>query len=114
MKRAKGHKNRLDDANVQLSKELWLIKSGLAVYQVIGLNVKSIQSGGGFFGLVQKQSLDAVVLGLAKVFERHDTYDLCSIRGVYDLAKQVQIREIEQARAFVSKYGVVPSGDWIC
>jgi len=38
---------------------------------------------------------------------------LCSIRGVYDLAKQVQIRDIEQARAFVSKYGIGPSGDWI-
>jgi len=35
MKKAADAKNRLDDANVQLRKELWLIKSGLAVYQVI-------------------------------------------------------------------------------
>jgi hypothetical protein len=113
MKRAKGHKNRLDDANVQLSKELWLIKSGLAVYQVIGLNVESIESGGAFFGLVQKQSLDAVVLGLAKVFERDETYELCSVRGVYRLAKQVQIQDTDAARAFVGKYGISESGDWI-
>src|SRR5713101_3575095 len=113
MKKARDHKARLDDANIQLSKELWLVQSGLAVYQVIGLNVKSIESGGAFFGLVQKQSLDAVVLGLAKVFERDETHELCSVRGVYRLAKQVQIQDTNAARAFVGKYGISESGDWI-
>ena len=60
---------RLDEANVQLGKELWMIHSALAVYRIIGLNAKVIRTGGAFFGLVQNQSLLAVALGLGKVFE---------------------------------------------
>ncbi|MEK7371564.1 MAG: hypothetical protein AAB265_08920 [candidate division NC10 bacterium] len=76
-------KHRLDETNIQLGKELWLIHSSLAVYRVIGLNAGAIPRAGGFFGFVQNQSLSAVALGLGKVFEREQPggYELCSVGG---------------------------------
>lgn len=106
-------KRRLDDANIQLGKELWVIQSSLAIYRVIGLNAKSINFGRVFFGFVQNQSLAAVALGLGKVFEKEAAYELCSVSGVYQLAKQAQIQDIAAARAFVGKYGVSASEAWI-
>lgn len=116
MKKA-DRKHRLDDANIKLGQELQAIKSGLDIYRVIGLNAKSINSGFWwvFFGFVQNQSLAAVALGLAKVFEREREGDhqLSSLRGVYRLAKQVEIQNIAAARAFVGKYGISASENWI-
>jgi len=105
--------HRLDEANVQLGKELWMIQSSLAAYRVIGLNAKAIQTAGGFLGFVQNQSLSAVVLGLGKVFEREVDYELCSVGGVHRLAKAVQIQNSAVARAFVNRYGIASSTDWI-
>ncbi len=113
MKTAKRRNPRLDDANIQLSKELWLIKSSLDVYRVIGLNAKSLNYGRSFLAFVQKLSLDAVALGLARVFEKAETHELCSVTGVYRLAKQAQIQDIAAARAFVTKYGITATQDWI-
>jgi len=53
-----------------------------------------------------------VALGLAKVFEREDAHELCSVSGVYRLAKHEQIQDIAAARAFVGKYGITVSEDW--
>ena len=108
-------KHRLDETNVQLGKELWLIHSSLAVYRVIGLNAGAIPRAGGFLGFVQNQSLSAVAVGLGKVFEREQPggYELCSVGGVYRLAKAVQIQDSAAARAFVRRYGVAPSADWV-
>ena len=105
-------KHRLDEANVQLGKELWMLQSSLAIYKVIGLNAKAIQTTGAFLGFVQNQSLSAVALGLCKVFEREGAYELCSVAGVYRLAKAVQIQDSAVAEAFVKRYGVTPSADW--
>lgn len=108
-------KHRLDEANVQLGKELWLIHSSLAVYRVIGLNAGAIQKAGGFFGFVQNQSLSAVVLGFGKVFEREPEggFELCSVSGVFRLAKAVQIQDAAAAGTFVKRYGTIPSADWV-
>jgi hypothetical protein len=62
---------------------------------------------------VQKQSLGTVVLGLAKVFEKEGDYPLCSVRGVYQLVKQEKPLDIAAVRAFVKKYGITPSNDWL-
>lgn len=108
-------KHRLDEANIRLGKELWLIHSSLAVYRVIGLNAGAIPTAGAFFGFVQNQALSAVALGLGKVFEREQpgAYELCSVAGVYRLAKAVPIQDPAAAAAFVKRYGVTPSADWI-
>jgi hypothetical protein len=108
-------KQRLDATNVQLGKELWLIHSSLAIYRVIGLNARAIPRGDGIFGFVQSQSLSAVVLGLAKVFEREepDGYELGSVSGVFRLAKAVKLQDSAPATAFVAQYGVTPSTDWV-
>jgi hypothetical protein len=109
-------KHRLDGTNIQLGKELWLIHSSLAVYRVIGLNAGAILHAGGFLGFAQNQSLSAVALGLGKVFEREQPggYELCSVGGVYRLAKAVQIQNNAAAAAFVRRYEVTPSADWVC
>jgi hypothetical protein len=108
-------KQRLDATNVQLGKELWLIHSSLAVYRVIGLNARAIPRGDGFFGFVQNQSLSAVAQGLGKVFEREqpDGHELCSVAGVLQLAKAVEIQDTSVAAEFVTRYGVTPSADWV-
>ena len=106
--------NRLDETNVQLGKELWLIHSSRPVYRVIGLNAEAIPRAKRFSGSIQNLSLSAVALGLAKVFEREQPsgYKLCSLRGVFRLAKAVQIEDGGAAEAFVRRYGVAPSADW--
>jgi hypothetical protein len=108
-------KQRLDATNLQLGKELWLIHSSLAIYRVVGLNVKAIPHGDGFFGFVQNQSLSVVTLGLGKVFEREqpDGYELCSIGGVFRLAKAVPIQNASVAAEFVRQHGVNASADWV-
>ena len=104
---------RLDNANVQLGIELFVIKNSLDIYRVIGRNVKAIKAGEVFFAHAQNQSLGAVALGLARVFEREDAYELCSIRGVYRLAKQVPVRDTRAVGSLVGKYGIDTSQDWV-
>lgn len=109
------HAHRLDETNIQLGKELWLIHSSLAVYRVIGLNASAIPRAKGFFGFVQNESLSAVALGLGKVFEREQPggHELCSVGGVYRLAQAVQIQNSTAAEAFAKRHGVTPSTDWV-
>ena len=109
-------KDRLDEANSQLGNELWLIHSSLAVYRVIGLNAGVIPCVDGFFSFAQSQSLSAVALGFGKVFEREQSggYELCSVSGVYRLAKAAQIQDNAVAVAFVRRYQVTSSADWVC
>jgi hypothetical protein len=108
-------KRRLDATNIQLGKELWLIHSSLAIYRVIGLNAKAIPPGDSFFGFVQNQSLSAVALGLGKVFEREqpDGYELCSVGGVFRLAKALPLQNSSVAAEFVRLYGLNASADWV-
>jgi hypothetical protein len=106
------YKKDLDEANTQLGRELLTIQSSLSLYTIIGLNARAIKVGRGFLAFVQKQSLGAVALGLTKVFEKEDAYPLCSVSGVYRLAKQEQPQNMTAARAFVSKYGITASEDW--
>ncbi len=65
--------------------------------------------------MVQNQSLSAVVLGLGKVFEREREggFELCSVSGVYRLARAVQIQAAAAAGGFVKRYGIIPSEDWV-
>lgn len=108
-------KDRLDEANIQLGKELFEIKCSLDIYILIGLNANEINSKPGkrFFGFVQQQSLAAVVIGLAKVFEREDKYELCSVTGVYKLAKQVDIQNISAVQDFIGEHGITASEEWV-
>ena len=105
----------LDRANLELSEEITLIYRNLAVYQIIGRNwqaIKAIPTVTSFFATIQNQSLETMVLGLSKVFERSDNFQLCSIAGVYQLATQVEMVDKGAAHAFVETYGVHVSAEW--
>jgi hypothetical protein len=104
----------LDLANLELGKELYLVKCSLDVYKIIGLNGAKIRDGRSFFGHVQGLGLRNVALGLAKVYEHEKGgYELCSVSGIYRLAKEVAIRDREAAATFSREYGVEPSADWV-
>ncbi len=107
-------KDLLYDAIKRFHQELALIRSGLDVYKVIGLNQPAINAKGrtnSFFGFIQLQSHWFTALGLEKVYQR-ETEDenkrLCSIRGIFRLAQETGEQEIGSER-FVVKYGVTSS-----
>lgn len=106
-------RGRLDSANIELAKELMAVKSSLAAYSIIGLNASRISRGKAFFGHVQRLNLLYVALGLAKVFEREKRHELCSVRGIYRLAKEVPIQTSSASNTFARKYGVEACGEWV-
>jgi hypothetical protein len=111
-------KELLYDAIKRIHQELALIRSGLDVYKLIGLNQPAINARGrtnSFFGFIQLQSHWFTVLGLEKVYQR-ETEDenkrLCSIRGIFRLAQETGEQDIESER-FVAKHGVAATSHWI-
>ena len=95
-------KARLMQAVDTLAQELLLIKSSLDTYRLIGLNASNVESGKLVLGHLQRLSLSSVALGLAKVYEREkeNGYELCSVSGVFRLAKSVPVENIAAVRAF--------------
>lgn len=45
--------------------------------------------------------------------EREDGFDLCSVTGVYRLAKAVPVQDAAVAAAFAKRHGTTPSADWV-
>lgn len=105
--------SRLDRANIELAKELLSVKFSLDAYKIIGLNASRIGHGLAFFGHVQRLSHLYVALGLAKIYEREKRHELCSVAGIYRLARDAEIKNPSAAATFARKYGVEPSGDWV-
>lgn len=56
--------DHLDDANMRLYGELASAKCSLDVYKIVGLNTVAIRRD--FFGFVQRDCLEAIVLKLCK------------------------------------------------
>jgi len=106
-------RRRLDSANIELAKELMSVKSSLDVYTIIWLNGSRIRRGEAFFGHVQRLNLLYVALGLAKIFEREKRHELCSVHGIYRLAKEVPIQDPSAAKTFAARYGVESCGELI-
>ena len=106
-------RSRLDRANIELAKELLSVKSSLDVYKLIGLNASRIGRGQTFFGHVQRLSHLYVALGLAKIYEREKRHELCSVPGIYRLAKHVAIQSPSAAMTFAREYGVESCGKWV-
>ena len=73
----------LDEANIELGKSLWVIRSSITVYSVIGLNASKVQEGQGFFGFVQGQQIDLIAVAFSKVFEQEKEYRLNSIPSIF-------------------------------
>jgi hypothetical protein len=73
----------LDEANIELGKSLWAIRSAVTVYSVIALNASRIKKGKIFFGFVQGQQVDLIAVGFSKVFEQEKEYRLNSIPSIF-------------------------------
>jgi hypothetical protein len=81
----------LDEANIELGKSLWVIRSSITVYSVIGLNASKIQKGKGVFGFVQGQQIDLIAVGFSKVFEQEKQYRLNSIPSIFRFIQEKKI-----------------------
>ena len=104
---------RLDRANIELGKELLSVKFSLDTYRIIGLNASRIGKSQAFFGHVQRLNHFYVALGLAKIYEREEQHELCSVSGVYRLAKNAKVDNPLAAATFARAYGAEPSHDWV-
>lgn len=104
--------SRLDLANIELAKELLSVKFSLDTYRIIGLNASRIGNGKAFFGHTQRLNHLYVALGLAKIYEREKRHELCSISGIYRLARGATIQNRSAAATFARRYEVEPSDAW--
>lgn len=82
---------KLDEANIELSKSLWVMRSCITVYSIIGLNASKIQKGDGFFGFVQKQQIDLIAVGFSRVFEQEKGFRLNSIPSIFRFIEENKI-----------------------
>jgi len=103
---------RLDRANIELGKELLSVKFSLDTYRIIGLNASRIDQAQAFFGHVQRLSHLYVALGLAKIYEREKSHELCSVSGIYRLARDTNIKNRSAAATFARAYRIEPSAEW--
>lgn len=109
-------KTRLDTANNEFGNELFFIKSNLDVFRVIGLNADAIKTQAPtanlFMWHIHRQALIAASLGITKVFERSKKYNLCSIQGIYKLAKTLPIKSQTSANIYLDYCKFTPSRGW--
>lgn len=112
--KAEEHLSALDQANTTLGLELKEVHECLTIFRVLGINSRKIQGvGAQYLKYTSMLSQRTLVIGLENIFERgKDGYGLCSIRGVFSLAKKTDLQHQYALEAFLSAYGVQPSSDW--
>ncbi|GEM_PF-1890548 len=105
----------LYDAHVLFIKELYTVRASLDIFKIVGLNTNSIKGPGAeFLRFSSLLSQKAIVLGIESLFERtNDGSGLCSVRGLLSLARFVPLKDTEAPKAFVSKYGITPTTNWL-
>lgn len=106
--------NALYDAHVLFIKELAIVNQSFCVYRVVGINTRLLRGPGAEF--IRFSSMLAqrnFVIGITSLFERKDVgAGLCSIRGLLSLAEALPLTSPAAHVEFVSKYGLVATGDW--
>ena len=105
----------LDDANIELSKSLWVIRSCITVYSIIGLNASKIQKGEGFWGFVQKQQIDLIAVGFSRVFEQEKGFRLNSIPSIFRFIEENKLNPMnpQAVSDYLTQRQVEKGESWI-
>jgi len=100
--------NKLDEKLIELSKNLFEIKSNLDLYKIISLNAAEINEmgrGKTFFGKVQRMSLDLYILGICKVFEEEKKkHEINSLPSILKTAKCCKPKNEQPLIDFINKH----------
>lgn len=106
---------KLDDANIELSKSLWVIRSCVTVYSIIGLNASKIPKGKRFFGFVQQQQIDLIAVAFSRVFEQEKGFRLNSIPSIFRFIEENKIDPINPRPVsdYLAKWQVEKEKSWI-
>ena len=105
----------LDEANIELSKSLWVIRSCITVYSIIGLNASKLQKGEGFFGFVQKQQIDLIAVGFSRVFEQEKGFRLNSIPSIFRFIEENKINptNLQAVSDYLAQWQIEKGESWI-
>ena len=105
----------LDDANIELSKSLWVIRSCITVYSIIGLNASKIQKGKGFFGFLQDQQIDLIAVGFSRVFEQEKGFRLNSIPSIFRFIEENKLNPMnpQAVSDYLTQRQVEKGESWI-
>jgi len=104
----------LYDANALFAVELYEVHSSLLIFRIIGINVERLKAQGKeFLNYSSLLSQRTIVLGIESLFERGSSkHKLCSMKGVWNLAKKVSLKNKDALDEFIKKYDIQSSGDW--
>lgn len=106
----------LYDAYRLLIKELFIVKSSVGTFRVIGLNTKKLSGAGtDFLNFSKLQSQRMFVIGIENIFElgpKKNGEGLCSVRGLLSLAQEVGLKNSQALRDFLRKYKVDETDIW--
>jgi hypothetical protein len=105
----------LDEANIELGKSLWAIRSSVTVYSVIALNASKIRKGNRFFGFIQGQQIDFIAVGFSKVFEQEKEYRLNSIPSIFRFIEDNTINptNLQAVLDYLAQWKISKGESWI-
>lgn len=108
-------RKELDEANIELSKSLWVIRSCITVYSIIGLNASKISKGKGFFAFVQKQQIDLIAVGFSRVFEQEKGFRLNSIPSIFQFIQDNKIdpTNLQAVSDYLTQWQIEKGESWI-
>ncbi|MFQ5992979.1 MAG: hypothetical protein ACE5NA_11135 [Nitrospiraceae bacterium] len=100
----------IDLKNIGLAKILHSLRQDLDIHCLLSVNwsgIEACNAGNLFFSQVRYRAIDSIVLGVCKVYEKEDRYDLNSIDGVIAGLRQTGPTLLNDAsiKDFVAEYG---------
>jgi hypothetical protein len=106
---------KLDEANIELSKSLWVIRSCITVYSIIGLNASKIPKGKGFFGFIQHQQIDLIAVAFSRVFEQEKRFRLNSIPSIFRFIEENKINPInpQAVSDYLAQWRIEKGDSWV-
>ncbi len=105
-----------DERVIQLLREIVNLRQNIYLHRMIGLNVEAIEAShlsNAFFGHIQFQALQSIALGICKIYEPQNRYDLNSIPGaIADLPEKLARPDGEElVNKFASSVGAAVTAD---
>ena len=101
----------VDAKNIGLAKQLYWLRQNLSLYELISVNagkIKKIGASDALFGLMQRLSLEAIIVTLCKIYEREQSKDLNSIDGVINALAENGYNDAQRkaAERFCARHGI--------